>query len=121
FERDTKHFDKPAIRFDGSLVGGSFGRNDQNADLTAGNETMYGRIVANHAHSQDYKDGDRNTVPSQWDKWNADAAIGVTPDANTKLELAAGTGDGYARYAGRSMDGVHFRRDSFGLRFDKKH
>jgi iron complex outermembrane recepter protein len=121
FERDTKRFDEPGIRFDGSLVGGSFGRNDQNADLTAGNEKMYARIVANHAHSQDYKDGDGNTVPSQWDKWNADAAIGVTPDANTKLELTAGTGDGYARYAGRSMDGVHFRRDSFGLRFDKKH
>nr|WP_240702535.1 TonB-dependent copper receptor [Trinickia terrae] len=121
FERDTPRFDAPGMRFDGSLVGGSYGRNDQNADLAAGTQDMYARIIANHAHSQDYKDGDGNAVPSQWDKWNADAAIGITPDANTRLELTAGTGDGYAKYAGRSMDGVHFRRETFGLRFDKKH
>ncbi len=120
FKRDTKRFDKPGVRFDGSLVNGSYGRNDQNFDLAAGNEQVYGRVTANHAHSQDYKDGDGNVVPSQWDKWNTDAAIGLTPDENTKIEVTAGTGDGYAKYAGRSMDGVHFRRESGGLRFDKK-
>jgi iron complex outermembrane receptor protein len=121
FQRDTKRFEKPGMRFAGSLVGGSYGRNDQNIDLTAGNQQVYGRITANHAHSQDYKDGAGNVVPSQWDKWNTDAAIGITPDANTKIEITGGTGDGYARYAGRSMDGVHFRRTSGGLNFDKKH
>src|SRR5579863_2044261 len=121
FERDTKRFDKPGIRFDGSLVGGSFGRNDQNADLTAGNDKMYTRIIANHAHSDDYQDGNGNTVPSRWDKWNVDTAVGLTPDDHTKIELTAGTGDGYARYASRGMDGVHFRRNSVGLRFDKSH
>jgi iron complex outermembrane receptor protein len=121
FERETKRFDTPGMRFDGSLTGGSFGRNDQNADLTAGTPDLYARIIANHAHSQDYQDGDGNTVPSQWDKWNTDAAIGITPDANTRIELSAGTGDGYAKYAGRGMDGVHFRRETFGLRLDKQH
>ncbi|KWB38159.1 TonB-dependent receptor [Burkholderia cepacia] len=121
FERVTPRFDKPGMRFEGSLVGGSFGRNDQNVDVTAGTPDVYGRVTANHAHSQDYKDGNGNTVPSQWDKWNADAALGWTPDDHTRVELTAGTGDGYARYAGRGMDGAHFRRETFGLSFDKKH
>lgn len=121
FERVTPRFDKPGMRFEGSVVGGSFGRNDQNADITAGTPDFYTRVTANHAHEQDYKDGNGQTVPSQWDKWNADAAFGWTPDANTRLELTAGGGDGYARYAGRSMDGAHFRRQTFGLSFDKQH
>ncbi|WP_116136663.1 TonB-dependent copper receptor [Trinickia diaoshuihuensis] len=121
FKRITPRFEQPGVRFDGSVVGGSFGRNDQNVDLAAGTPQLYGRVTANHAHEQDYRDGNGRTVPSQWDKWNTDAALGVTPDANTRLELTAGTGDGYARYAGRGMDGVHFRRETFGLSFDKRH
>ncbi|SMG02304.1 TonB-dependent copper receptor [Burkholderia singularis] len=121
FERVTPRFKAPGIRFDGSVVGGSFGRNDQNVDVTAGTPDFYGRVSANHAHAQDYKDGNGRTVPSQWDKWNADAALGFTPDDNTRIELSAGTGDGYARYAGRGMDGAHFRRETYGLKFDKKH
>ncbi|MGZ2748265.1 TonB-dependent copper receptor [Burkholderia stagnalis] len=121
FERVTPRFDKPGMRFDGSVVGGSFGRNDQNLDVTAGTPDVYGRVTANHAHSDDYKDGNGRTVPSQWDKWNADAALGWTPDDHTRVELTAGGGDGYARYAGRGMDGAHFRRETFGLSFDKQH
>jgi iron complex outermembrane receptor protein len=120
FTRDTRFFDAPGVRFNGSLVGGSFGRNDQNVDLTAGSPIGYARLTANQAHEQDYKDGNGNTVPSQWDKWNADLALGWTPDAHTRLELSAGAGDGYARYPGRGMDGAKFRRDSVGLRFDKQ-
>nr|WP_191577197.1 TonB-dependent copper receptor [Achromobacter insolitus] len=120
FDRDTPQFTEPGVRFDGSLTGGSFGRNDQTADLTIGNEKVYTRITANHSHSQDYKDGDGNTVPSRWDKWNADVTLGFTPDADTLYELTAGTGDGEARYAGRGMDGSQFKRESFGLRFEKR-
>ncbi|KAB0644915.1 TonB-dependent copper receptor [Burkholderia latens] len=121
FERVTPRFERSGMRFDGSVVGGSFGRNDQNVDVTAGTPDVYGRVTANHAHAQDYEDGNGNTVPSQWDKWNADAALGWTPDDRTRVELTAGTGDGYARYAGRGMDGAHFRRETFGLSFDKRH
>lgn len=121
FERVTPRFDKPGIRFEGSVVGGAFGRNDQNADVTAGTPDFYGRVIANHAHAQDYEDGNGRTVPSQWDKWNADAELGWTPDEHTRVALTAGTGDGYARYASRGMDGAHFRRESFGLSVDKQH
>jgi iron complex outermembrane receptor protein len=120
FERDTQPFDAPGIRFSGSLVGGSFGRNDQNIDLTAGNAIGYARLTASKAHEQDYKDGGGERVHSQWDKWNADLALGWTPDADTRLELSAGASDGYASYPGRMMDGTKFRRDSLGLRFDKQ-
>ena len=58
-------------------------------------------------------------MPSLWKKWNADAAFGWTPDADTVLEFGAGTGDGRARYAGRGMDGSQFKRDSYALRFEK--
>ena len=71
------------MRFDGSLTGGSFGRNDQTADFTAGNESVYVRVTGNHSHSQDYKDGNGLRVPLALDKWNTDLALGFTPDADT--------------------------------------
>ncbi|GAA7764630.1 MULTISPECIES: TonB-dependent copper receptor [Cupriavidus] len=120
FEREAPRFDKPGVHMDASLVGGSNGRNDENLEVTAGTPEVYGRLNANKSYAQDYRDGNGNTVPSAWSKWNADAAVGITPDANTLIELAASTGDGNARYAGRGMDGVRFKRDSFQLRFKKQ-
>ncbi len=119
FDRKAPGFTEPGILFDGSLTGGSWGRHDQTADLAAGNEKVYVRLTGNHSHSQDYEDGDGERVPSKWNKWNTDVTFGVTPDANTLIELTAGTGDGEARYAGRGMDGSKFKRESFGLRFEK--
>ncbi len=121
FDRERPDFSSGNLHFSASLLGASAGRNDQNADLEAGSERMYVRVTANHSHSQDYKDGQGRRVPSAWDKWNADAAVGLTPDADTRLELSAGAGDGWARYGGRGMDGTQFRRDSLGLRFEKEH
>ena len=58
-------------------------------------------------------------MPSRYDKWNGDIALGWTPDADTLLELTAGKGDGEARSAGRGMDGSQYKRESLGLRFEK--
>src|SRR5690606_35906011 len=102
------------------LLGGSFGRNDQVLDATFGARPGYARISANRSDSNDYRDGDGNAVASEWNKWNADLALGWTPDADTVLEATAGIGDGEARYAGRGMDGSQFKRDSYGLRLEKK-
>lgn len=120
FDREPPRFVESGIIFDGALTGGSWGRNDQSADLTVGNDKFYARVTGNHSHSQDYKDGSGNIVESRWDKWNTDLAVGFTPDADTFIELTAGTGDGEARYAGRGMDGTKFKRESFGLRFQKQ-
>lgn len=121
FDRERPDFTDPEVRFRASLLGGSAGRNDQNVDLEAGNAQLYLRVTANKSHGQNYEDGDGRRVPSAWDKWNADVALGLTPDAHTLLELSVGAGDGEARYGGRGMDGTQFERESWGLRFEKRH
>jgi iron complex outermembrane receptor protein len=121
FDRDTQRFTAPGLRFDGSVGGGSFDRNEQLVDLTAGSRQFYARLTANHTHSGDYKDGGGNTLLSRWDKRNADLTLGFTPDADTLLEVTAGGGNGYAAYAGRGMDATKLERQSLGARFVKSH
>lgn len=120
FDRERPDMSTPGVQFSASLLGASAGRNDQNVDLLAGNAKTYLRLTANHSHGQDYRDGSGQRVPSAWDKWNTDLALGLTPDANTLVELTAGAGDGHARYGARGMDGAQFRRDSWGLRLEKQ-
>ena len=120
FERRTERFDAPGMRLRGSLLGGSAGRNDQVLDASAGAPAGFVRATANRSASDDYRDGAGDAVPSEWSKWNADVALGWTPDADTVLELTAGAGDGRARYAGRGMVGSQFERRSYGLRFEKR-
>lgn len=121
FERDASanRFEKAGVRVDANALGGSFGRNDQVLDAVGGIPQGYVRLSANRSEAGDYEDGQGRTVPSSWEKWNADAALGWTPSEGTLLELTAGTGDGEARYAGRSMDGAKFARTSYGLKFEK--
>ena len=121
FEREPEHFDKPDYRLNASLLGGSNGRFDRSIDAAAGSQDGYARVLANRSQADDYQDGNGDTVPSRFDKWNSDVALGWTPDANTLLELTAGKGDGEARYAGRGMDGSQFLRESLGLRFKKEY
>lgn len=101
------------------MLAGSNGRFDKVVDAAAGGALGYVRVIGNTAHSDDYKDGNNDTVASRYDKWNGDVAVGWTPDADTLLELTAGKGDGQARSAGRGMDGTQFKRESLGLRFEK--
>ena len=118
FERDFKRYAKPGASVEGSLLGGSAGRNDQMIDVRAGTPDVYMNLSANHTHAQDYDDGDGNRVHSSWDRWNADAAVGWTPDDDTRVELSAGKGDGQAAYAFSGMDGAQFLRKSAGLKIE---
>ncbi len=119
FEREHPKFNEPGVKVNASGLTGSNERWDGNVDASIGNELGYLRFIGNKSHSNDYKDGDGYRVPSRWDKWNSDLALGWTPDKDTLLELTAGKGDGEARYAGRSMDGSQFKRESLGVRFEK--
>ncbi|MGV3346200.1 TonB-dependent copper receptor [Enterobacteriaceae bacterium LUAb1] len=119
FEREPPHFDKPGIQGTASLPAASNNRWDENADVSLGGKKGYLRLTGNKSQSDDYRDGNGNRVPSKWDKWNSDVALGWTPDNDTLLELTAGKGDGEARYAGRSMDGSQFKHESLGARFEK--
>jgi iron complex outermembrane receptor protein len=119
FERETPRFDSLGMELKASALAGSNNRNDQMLDASFGSTPGYVRVNGNRSESDDYRDGNGDVVPSRWRKWNADAAIGWTPDADTVLEISAGTGDAIARYAGRGMDGAAFKRDSYGLRFER--
>ncbi|WP_374531873.1 TonB-dependent copper receptor [Acinetobacter sp.] len=121
FEREPEQLStaKP-YRGQASVMLGSYGRLDQNIETTMGDESKYARLNANRSVSDSYQDGAGNTVPSDWEKWNADLALGWTPNADTWVELKGGKSDGEAVYAGRSMDGSKFARESLGLHVEKK-
>ncbi|WP_151823088.1 TonB-dependent copper receptor [Acinetobacter oleivorans] len=121
FERQPEKLtsEKP-YRGQASVLLGSYGRIDHNVEAAIGDEKKYIRLNANRSESNSYQDGDGNTVPSAWKKWNADLALGFTPDEDTWIELTGGKSDGESLYAGRSMDGSQFARESLGLRFEKK-
>ncbi|MEQ9861082.1 TonB-dependent copper receptor [Pectobacterium cacticida] len=119
FDREPPRFDQPGIQGSASLLSGSNRRWDQNADISVGSEEGYLRLMGNKSRADDYKDGAGKRVPSKWDKWNGDMALGWTPDKDTLIELTAGKGDGEARYAGRGMDGSQFKRESLGMRVEK--
>jgi len=103
-----------------SVLIGSFGRLDHNLEATIGDEQKYIRLNANRSESNRYKDGDGNSIPSAWERWNTDLALGWTPNDDTWVELTAGKANGEAEYAGRDMDGSQFARESLGLRIEKK-
>lgn len=119
FERGPEQFDEPGARLDASLMGGSNGRIDTTLDAAVGSAQGYLRLTGNQSRADDYKDGDRHRVPSRWDKWNSDVAVGWTPNIDTLIEFSAGRGNGEARYGGRGMDGSQFERESLGLRFEQ--
>lgn len=121
FERKPEQFDEGQnYRGQASILIGSFGRLDHNVEAAAGDAQKYIRLNANRSVADSYKDGNGTTVPSDWERWNADLALGWTPDENTWLELTGGRGDAEVVYAGRTMDGAEFDRESLGLRVEKK-
>lgn len=120
FERTIKRPEQAGWKFNGSLMAGSFGRNDQVADIRAGTPDYYVQGTATRSDSDDYKDGDGRTVHSRFTRWSTNASVGWTPDDNTRLELSGARSDGEAAYADRSMDGIAFTRDNVGLKFEKR-
>jgi len=120
FERDVKRFREGGFRFNGSLTAGSFGRNDQVADFRAGNPDGYVQFTGTRSDANAYKDGDGRRVHSAYTRWSTSAALGVTPDDNTRVELTVLQSDGEAAYADRSVDGSKFARENVGLKFEKK-
>ena len=119
FSRDTPRFSQSGAQVSGSVLAGSNSRRDAVVDATAGMSQGFVRLSGNTSEADDYQAGDGSRVPSAWDKWNADVAVGWTPDENTLIEVGMGRGDGEARYGGRGMDGSMFDRDSRSVRFEQ--
>ncbi|WP_180079233.1 TonB-dependent copper receptor [Acinetobacter sp. YH12251] len=121
FERKPEQFDADKnYRGQVSVMIGSYGRLDHNVEAAVGDEHKYVRLNASRSVADSYQDGDGNTVPSDWERWNTDLALGWTPNEDTWVELTGGKADGEAVYAGRMMDGSQFARESLGLRVEKK-
>jgi len=120
FERHTERFAAAGVRALGSLVGGSFGRNDQMVDVTGGNQHGFVRVIGTRSDANNYEDGDGNEVHSFYTRWSGTALAGWTPDDHTRVELTVDRSDGEAAYADRTKDGVAFDRTGYALAFEKK-
>jgi iron complex outermembrane receptor protein len=121
FERIVDRAVQAGTHAHGSLMLGSFGRNDEMLDAQTGSSSYYLRAGATRSHSNDYQDGSGNVVHSQYTRWSTNAALGWTPDDNTRLELTVAKSDGKAAYADRAVDGSKFARDNVGMKLDKQH
>ena len=121
FERTSARLARPGWRGTASLLGGSWGRNDEVVDATGGTPGFYVRGAGTRSHMGDYADGNGNAVHSRYTRWSAFGAVGWTPDDDTRLELSGTRSDGRAAYADRSMDGVKFLRENLGLKYDQRH
>lgn len=119
FERTRPRPDAPGWQGSASALGGSWGRNDQVADVRAHTRTFYVRGSGSRSAMDDYVSGAGVPVHSQYLRWNADGAVGWTPDAQTLLEVAATGSDGQAAYADRSVDGSTFRRLGASVRAER--
>lgn len=119
FERAPQRLASTGATLNGALTFGSFGRNDQAAEVKAGTPDFYVQTGYNRTQSDDYEDGDGQPVHSLYERSNLRAAAGWTPDANTLLELSASRGEGEAAYGHSMMDATQLDHDNLSLRFHK--
>ncbi len=120
FEREEPHFASPALKGEASLVLGSFGRNDEFAELQAGGPAGFLRLTGTRTEAGNYEDGSGRSISSSYRRWSSHAAAGLKPGANSSIELTAVRSDGEAAYADRTMDGVRFARENVGARLRAK-
>ena len=120
FDREPKKYSSSATNFYASGLVGSFGRNDEILEADTGNEKFYSSVMISNSQSGNYKDGDGKEYHSGYHRWSSNAAVGVTPDNNTRLELSAAKSDGWAKYADRGMDGTKFLRENLALTGNRK-
>lgn len=118
FERSGERLQKAGVEGTASLMGGSFGRNDQVIDARGGTPTFYVRGICTRSHSGDYEEGNGNTVHSRYTRWSANAALGWTPSDDTRVEVSGTRSDGEAAYADRTMDGAKFLRENVGFKVE---
>ncbi|MCC7126215.1 MAG: TonB-dependent copper receptor [Acidobacteria bacterium] len=120
FERANPRLASPSWQANGSVTLGAFGRHDEVFDMRAGTPAFYVRGAGSRSAMDDYRDGDGNAVHSSYMRWNADTAVGWTPDDTTRLEVGAQMSDGHAAYADRGVDGAKFRRNGVGVTFEER-
>ncbi|MEY2706672.1 MAG: copper transporter porin [Pseudomonadota bacterium] len=121
FDREPKKYEKQSSSLFASGLVGSFGRHDEIVQADTGNEKFFAEVVGTNSQQNNYKDGSGNTYHSAYHRWSTNAAVGLTPDNHTRVELSASISDGWAKYADRMMDGRKFLRENVALKAEKKH
>lgn len=101
------------------LSGGSHHAQSQSVKLKLGSENGYLRLHGERGAAQDYRDGHGEPVPGLWHKWGTGVTLGYTSPTRSLVELSLNSGDGKARYAGRSMDGRRFLMKSLALKMEQ--
>jgi iron complex outermembrane recepter protein len=119
FERNIERFSEPGFRLHASATAASFHRFDEVADLQLGNSNGYLQLNGTDSSADDYDDGNGDSVHSEYHRYSGLAALGWTPNDNTRVELSAARSNGEAAYADRGMDGTKFLRDSVNLRVER--
>ena len=120
FDREPKKYDKQSSSLFASGLVGSFGRHDEIVQADTGSEKFFAEVVGTNSQQNNYKDGSGNTYHSAYHRWSTNAAVGLTPDNHTRVELSAALSDGWAKYADRGMDGKKFLRENVALKAEKK-
>jgi iron complex outermembrane receptor protein len=103
----------------GSLMLGSWARVDALASGKVVTDKAHFEAAVTHAESGDYQDGDGTTVHSAYQRQSANLVVGYRPDSDTRVDLDFTASRAEAAYADRSMDGVKFDRDSYGVKLEK--
>lgn len=120
FERDSARMDEAGWRFHGSLLAGSFGRDDEVMDVQGGTPDFYVRAMASHSQQDNYQDGKGTEIHSFYDRWNTGLTVGWTPSDQTTVELIGNLSDAEVAYADRGMDGSQFARENLSLKLIKQ-
>jgi iron complex outermembrane receptor protein len=118
FERERAP--APGVSVYAAPTFGSFGRNDQTANVRVTGRLAGLRASVTRSALGDYRDGAGNSVHSEYNRWAADSAFAWTPNTDTLLELSTTFSNGQAAYADRMMDGAQFARSNVGLRFERR-
>lgn len=120
FVRKEPKFDEQNYTFNGSTTLGSNNRRDAAVEAGIGGKYGYIRTNISHNESDDYRDGDGNTVHSRFKRDSQMLQAGITPTENTTLAGTYERSRGYAAYADRMMDGSKFDRDAWNIRLNQR-
>lgn len=123
FERKTERFaadESLRARVDAGYQGNS-DTQDYSADLAAGNESFFGRLIGSYTNANNYEDGNGDEVRSSYKERSGTAIFGFTPSDLTRAEISFDkqkTTD--ALYPGAGMDSPESNNETIRFKFDTR-
>ncbi|MEW5770857.1 MAG: TonB-dependent copper receptor [Pseudomonadota bacterium] len=119
FERDRGEI-QPGASASLSALAGAWERVDLLASGKAASDKAHIEATLTHAESGNYEDGNGTEVHSAYQRQSGTVLAGFRPDRDTRIDFDYTASKAEAAYADRSMDGVKFDRDTYGLTVEKK-